>query len=56
MHAQKEKCAKIKNKSKKKQNDFKYDYKCISRKCRSYRRYLEGDSSYQAVMIMCKRI
>ena len=25
-----------------------------SRRCGSYRMYLEGDSSYQAVMIVCK--
>ena len=42
------------NKSKKNQNVFKYGYKCVSRRCGSYRRYLEGDSPHQAVMIVCE--
>ena len=36
------------------QNAFKYDCKRISRRCESYRMYLEGDSPHQAVMIMCE--
>ena len=52
-YAQKEKYAK-KNKSKKNQNTFKYDCKCVSRRCGSYKMYLEGDSPHQAVMIVCE--
>ena len=33
---------------------FKYGCKCVSRRYESYRMYLEGDSLYQAVMIMCE--
>ena len=42
------------NKSKKNQNVFKYGYKCVSRRCGSYRRYLEDDSPHQAIMIVCE--
>ena len=45
-----------KNKSKKNQNAFKYDCKRVSRRCGSYRMYLEGDSPHQAVMIVCECI
>ena len=45
-----------KNKSKKNQNAFKYDCKYVSRTCRSYRMYLEGESLHQAVMIVCECI
>ena len=45
---------KRKNKSEKNQNAFKYGYKRVSRRCESYRMYLESDSLYQAVMIMCE--
>ena len=41
-------------KSKKNQNAFKYGCKCVSRRYESYRMYLEGDSPYQAVMIVCE--
>ena len=43
-----------KSKAKKNQNAFKYGYKRVSRKCGSYRMYLEGDNPHQAVMIMCE--
>ena len=49
-------CKKKKNKSKKNQNAFKNDCKRVSRRCRSYRMYLEGDSPHQAVMIVCECI
>ena len=49
----KEKYAK-KNKKQKDQNAFKYDYKHVSRRCGSYRMYLEGDSPHQIVMIVCE--
>ena len=45
---------KKKNKSKKNQNAFKYGCKCVSRRCGSYRMYLECDSPHQAVMIVCE--
>ena len=45
-----------KNKSKKNQNGFKYDCKHDSRRCGSYRMYLESDSPHQVVMIMCECI
>ena len=45
-----------KNKSKKNQNALKNDCKRVSRRCRSYRMYLEGDSPHQAVMIVCECI
>ena len=51
----KEKYAK-KNKSKKNQNAFKYGCKRVSRRCGSYRMYLEGNSPHQAVMIVCEYI
>ena len=54
-YAQKEKYAK-KNKSKKNQNAFKYGCKYVSRRCGSYRMYIEGDSPYQAIMIVCECI
>ena len=41
-----------KNKSIKNQNAFKNDCKRVSRRCGSYRMYLEGDSLHQAVMIV----
>ena len=54
-YAQKEKYAK-KIKSKKNQNAFKYDCRCVFRRCGSYRMYLKSDSPHQAVMIMCECI
>ena len=45
---------KIKNKSKKNQNAFKYGCKCVSKRYGSYRMYLEGDSPNQAVTIVCE--
>ena len=42
------------NKSKKNQNTFKYGGKCVSRRCESYRMYLESDSPKQVVMIVCE--
>ena len=41
-------------KSKKNQNAFEYGCKRVSRRCGSYRMYLEGDSPNQAVMIVCE--
>ena len=38
------------------QNAFKYDCKHVSRRCGSYRMYLEGDSPHQVVMIVCECI
>ena len=50
----KEKYAK-KNQKQRDQKYFKYDCKHVySRKCGSYRMYLEGDSPHQAVMIVCE--
>ena len=43
-----------KSKSKKNQNVFKYGCKRVSRRCGSYRMYLEGDSPHQVVMIVCE--
>ena len=45
-----------KNKSKKNQNAFKFGCKRVSKRCRSYMMYLEGDSPHQTVMIMCECI
>ena len=45
-----------KKKSKKNQNTFKYGCKRVSRRCGSYRMYLEGDSPHQVVMIVCECI
>ena len=50
-------CSKIKickenQNQKKNQNAFKYGYKRVSRRCGSYRMYLEGDSPHQVVMIV----
>ena len=42
------------NKSKKNQNAFYMIASVPSRRCESYRMYLEGDSPHQAVMIMCE--
>ena len=42
------------NKSKKNQNAFKYGCKSVSRRCESYRMYLEGDSPHEVVMIVCE--
>ena len=33
---------------------FKYGCKRVSRRCKSYRMYLKGDSLHQAVMIVCE--
>ena len=41
-------------KSKKNQNAFKYGCKRISRRCGSYRIYLDSDSPHQVVMIVCE--
>ena len=41
-------------KSKKNQSAFKCGCKHVSRRCGSYRMYLEGDSLHQAVIIVCK--
>ena len=43
-------------KSKKNQNAFKYGCKHVFRGCGSYKMYLERDSPYQAVMIVCECI
>ena len=42
------------NKSKKNQNTLYMIASVSSRRCGSYRMYLEGDSLYQAIMIMCE--
>ena len=39
-------------KSKKNQNAFKYYYKRVSKRCKSYKMYLECDNIHQAVMIV----
>ena len=43
-----------KNKSKKNQNVLYMIASMSSKRCESYRMYLEGDSFYQAVMIVCE--
>ena len=50
----KEKYAKKNQKQKDKKNALKMIASVYSRKCRSYRMYLEGDSPHQAVMIVCE--
>ena len=42
-----------KNKSKKNQNAFYMIASVSSRRCGSYRMYLEGDSPHQTIMIVC---
>ena len=42
------------NKKKKDQNALNMIASVYSRKCGSYRMYLEGDSPYQTVMIVCE--
>ena len=49
----KEKYAK-KNKRKKNQNTLYMIASMYSRRCESYRIYLEGDSPHQTVIIMCE--
>ena len=56
MHATFKKKMCKENKSKKNQNAFKYDCKHVSRRCGSYKMYLKGNSSHQAVMIVCECI
>ena len=41
-------------KSKKNQNDLYMITSVYSKRCESYRMYLEGDSSHQTVMIVCE--
>ena len=48
------KYAKNKSKSKKNQNALYMIASVSSRRCGSYRMYLESDSPYQEVMIVCK--
>ena len=43
-----------KNKKQKDQNALNMIASVYSRKCGSYRMYLEGDSSHQTVMIVCE--
>ena len=43
-----------KNKSKKNQNALNMIASMSSRRCGNYRMYLEGDSPYQAIMIVCE--
>ena len=50
----KEKICKEKIKSKKIKNALKMIPSVYSRKCWSYRMYLEGDSPHQAAMIVCE--
>ena len=45
---------KQKKKKKKNQNAFYMIASVCSRRCGSYRMYLEGDSPHKAVMIVCK--
>ena len=42
------------NKKQKDQNALNMIASVYSRRCESYRMYLEGDSPYQTVMIVCK--
>ena len=42
------------NQKQKESKCFKYDCKRVSRRHESYRMYLEGNSPYQAVMIVCE--
>ena len=42
------------NKSKKNQNPLNMIASVSSRRCESYRMYLEGDSPHQTVMIVCE--
>ena len=44
----------MKNKSKKNQNALYMIASVYSRRCESYRMYLEGDSPHQTVMIVCE--
>ena len=50
----KKKLSKRKIKSKKIKNALKMIASVYSRRCGSYRMYLEGDSPHQAVMIVCE--
>ena len=50
----KRKYAKKKIKSKKNQNSLNMIASVSSRRCGSYRMYLEGDSPHQTVMIVCE--
>ena len=43
-----------KNKKQKDQNTLNMIASVYSRRCGSYKMYLEGDSPHQAVMIMCE--
>ena len=43
-----------KNKSKKNKNDLYMIASVSSRRCGSYKMYLEGDSPHQIVMIVCE--
>ena len=43
-----------KNKSKKNQNALNMIASVYSRRCGSYKMYLEGDTPHQTVMIMCE--
>ena len=43
-----------KSKAKRSKNALKMIASVYSRRCGSYRMYLEGDSPYQAVMIVCE--
>ena len=47
-------CSNEKKLCKENQNAFKYGCKSVSKRCESYRMYLEGDSPHQAVMIVCE--
>ena len=42
------------NKRKKNQNTLNMITSVSARRCRSYRMYVEGDSSYQTIMIVCE--
>ena len=50
----KEKYAKNNKKQKKYQNALYMIASMYSRRCESYRMYLEGDSPHQTVMIVCE--
>ena len=50
----KKKICKEKSKAKRSKNALKMIASVYSRRCESYRMYVEGDSPHQAVMIVCE--
>ena len=53
MHIKRKIC-KEKSKAKRSKNALKMIASVYSRRCESYRMYVEGDSPHQAVMIVCE--